>query len=94
MSVAEFLAYRRAKRKALAQLDTRRKSTSRIVRDPEVAAFVEAALKRGLTYGGVRAECLAQFGQARTPSAGSIGRYSLWLRAGPSSVLQISPNPT
>jgi hypothetical protein len=53
-----------------------RRPTSRIARDRQMAAFVDSALERMLTYAAIHAECVERFGRARTPSPSAIARYA------------------
>lgn len=54
-----------------------RGSVPRIVRDPEVRAFIDRAL-RTMTFSEIVAATRERFGPDRTPSRSAIGRY--WIR--------------
>lgn len=63
-----------------AEPSPRRRQTSRIYRDAELAAFVDASLDERLTYDEIRNRCVKKFGSDRSPSTGAISRHSIQRR--------------
>ncbi|ABD87118.1 hypothetical protein [Rhodopseudomonas palustris] len=56
-----------------------RRCRSPIEHDSEVASFIADRLDR-MTFADIRAECVARFGAARTPSRTAIHLYSVRVR--------------